>query len=46
MPFSHREAALDTDAGLGGAEAGDSVLHHLYRTAHVAATRLTWTPGK
>ena len=43
MPFSHKEAALDTDAGQGGAE--DSVLH-LYQIAHVAATRLAWTPAK
>ena len=45
MPFSHREAALDTDAGQGGKEAEDSVLH-LHQIAHVAATRLAWTPAK
>ena len=47
MPFSHREAAPGTVAGLGGEEAaGDSVLHVDQTAAHVATTVLAWTPGK
>ena len=42
MPFSHREAAPNTDAGQGGAEAAGNSVLHLNRTAHAVA----WTPGK